>query len=141
MAVFLLALTLLVLLFCFCILFYRRTRTRSQYPREFEMKRDFSSRASSHKDSGAAPVFEDTNGFGEPQGFRNGLYSVQPPLAMFDRAAAAVSEVQRSVTPPAPSPVLQTPGTGGTGSMFSSDDQSSLTTLPNYPRTKLTVSG
>ena len=104
------------------------------------MKRAFSSRASSHKDGRAAPVFDDVKGFAEPQGFRNGLYPVHPPLATFDRAAA-VSELQRSVTPPAPSPVLQTPGTGGTDSMFSSDDQSSLTaTLPNYPRAKLTVS-
>jgi hypothetical protein len=138
-AVFLLVLTLLVLLFCFCILCRRWSRGAYEYPREFEMKRAFSSRASSHKDGGAAPVFDDVNGFAEPQGFRNGLYPVHPPLATFDRAAA-VSELQRSVTPPAPSPVLQTPGTGGTDSMFSSDDQSSLTaTLPNYPRAKLTL--
>jgi hypothetical protein len=138
-AVFLLLLTLLVLLFCFYILCRRWARGAYEYPRELEMKRAFSSRASSHKDGGAAPVFDDVNGFAEPQGFRNGLYPVHPPLATFDRAAA-VSELQRSVTPPAPSPVLQTPGTGGTDSMFSSDDQSSLTaTLPNYPRAKLTL--
>ena len=138
MAVFLLLLTLFVFLLCFCILCRRWTRGANEYPRDFEMKRDFSSRASSHKESGAVPVFEDLNGFSDPQGFRNGLYPVHPPMATFDRMA--MSDMQRSVTPPAPSPVLQTPGTGGTDSMFSSDDQSSLTaTLPNYPRAKLTV--
>ena len=139
MAVFFLLLALLVLLLCLCILCCRWTRATYDIPRDLEMKRALSSRASSHKDTGAAPGAGDINGYAESHGFRNGLYPVNPLLTTFDRGA--MSEMQRSVTPPAPSPVLQTPGTGGTDSMFSSDDQSSLTaSLPNFPRSQLTVS-
>ena len=139
LAVLLLLLTFLVLLVCVCVLCRRWTREAYDVPRDFETKRALSSRASSHKDNGAAPAICDLNGVGETQGFRNGLYPVNPPVSLF--GGTALADMQRSVTPPAPSPVLHTPGTGGTDSMFSSDDQSSLTaTLPNYPRAKLTVS-
>ena len=141
MAVFFLLLALLVLLLCLSILCCRWVRATYHTSHHFQMKRVLSSRASTHKEGGAAaPVFGETNGYVETQGFRNGLYPVNPVLAKFD--GTALSGMQRSVTPPAPSPVLRTPGTADTNSMFSSeDDQSSLTaTLPNFPRSQLTVS-
>lgn len=132
-----LLLALCVLVFCVCILCCRWREGLYSVPLEheaLEMKRPYSSRSS----NGAATGFSNANNYISSNSYGKDLYPMSLAATEFDRTV--LSEIQRSVTPPAPSPVLQTPGTGCTGSMFSTDDQSSLTaTLPNFPRRQLEV--
>ena len=137
-----LLLAFVVLLVCVCVLCRRWRNGSLTIPREldaYEMKRALSSQASIRKDNGATPALSDSNNYVSSNSYSKGLYPTSLVVTPFD--GTLLSEMQRSVTPPAPSPVLQTPGTGGTDSMFSTDDQSSLTaSLPNFPRTQLRVS-
>lgn len=136
-AVSLLLLSLFVLLVCVCILCRRWRKGLYSVPPEhetLELKRPYSSRSS----NGAATGFSNANDYMSSHSYGKDVYPTS--LAVSEFGGTLLSEIQRSVTPPAPSPVLQTPGTGCTGSMFSTDDQSSLTaTLPNFPRRQLEV--
>lgn len=136
-----LLLAFFVLLICVCILCQRWRKGLYTIPREqedIELKRPYSSRSSIGKDNGAANGFSNVNDYISTT-YGKSLYPTSLALTEFN--GTVLSEMQRSVTPPAPSPVLQTPGTGCTGSLFSTDDQSSLTaTLPNFPRSQLEVS-
>ena len=138
MAILFLVLALCVFIFCVCILCCRWREGLYTVPLEheaLEMKRPYSSRSS----NGAATGFSNANNYMSSNSYGKELYPMS--LAATEFGGTILSEIQRSVTPPAPSPVLQTPGTGCTGSMFSTDDQSSLTaTLPNFPRRQLEVS-
>ena len=140
-AVVFLVLALLVFMVCVCML-CRRWRGRAySVPRDldaYEMKRTDSSQASIRKDNGAVLTSSGANNFLSSNSYSKDLYPPSLPITAY--RGSLLSDMQRSVTPPAPSPVLQTPGTGGTDSMFSSDDQSSLTaSLPNFPRMQLQV--
>lgn len=137
----LLLLAFFVLLICVCILCQRWRKGFYTVPREqeaLELKRPYSSRSSIGKDNGAANGFSNVNDYISSNSYGKTLYPTS--LAVSEFNGTMLSEM-RSVTPPAPSPVFQTPGTGCTGSLFSTDDQSSLTaTLPNFPRSQLKVS-
>ena len=107
-----------------------------------ELKRADSSRASIRKDnSGILTSAASNNYFGDQFASNHYGKALYPPsLPITPYGGSVISEMRHSITPPAPSPVPQTPGTAGTDSLFSSDDQSSLAaSLPNFPRTNLKV--
>ena len=98
--------------------------------------------ASYRKDNGGGVATISIGEYGDPfavNHFGKGLYPTSFPLTPYD--GSLLSGVQRSVTPPPPSldPRMMD-GTERTDSIFSTDDQSSLTgALPNFPRIQLKV--
>ena len=131
-----------------CLCYCCRRQKRDTYNVNKEEDGEFKRQPSIRKDnSGVLTQSPSNNYFGNMFEFQPSSLegsSIYPPtnipLTPYSQGSIISESIQHSPMPPTPSPIPPVSGTIGSTSLFSTEDQSSITTnLPNFPRSNLKV--